>query len=1050
MMTKTLLRAGTLSCALLASTSLTLPARAQTAPQPSVFQHVDSNGVDLTDGSFNFSLVEGSIGAGEGTLAIVRSYGRGGLADGLPGRLHRTLSPTNNRISLTFGTRAEHFERDGNFNWIAQKRDGATLSGAGSLYTYTAADGTTVDYGAPGRSGGLNYPDGGNIPYCVGGNDGECELLPLAVTRPNGRQITLHWRVIETCSGAPQIPEGQPCSWFARLAAISNESAYLGKYLYADSGSPTGGPPPDWFRRTGVQLVNTAVASCDPQADSCGIAHATISYNADGTQITDAGGGIWQIVDGASAFTITRPGSTSPNVTVARADGVVTSVTADGVTTTYELDATGSTGTMTVTNVLNNETIERRIVSDLNIGRPISITDPLDRTTTFAYDAHGRLTRVTAPLGNYVEYVYDENTDVRGNVTRTIRSSGTNPQSTPPVVTTATYSPTCANVVTCNLPISTTDARGGVTNYEYDQTHGGIRSVTSPAVTVNDQSVRPQVRTSYTEAGTVVLPHTISACRTQAGASNGNPALCAGTTDEVRTTLIHGTNNLPISVSTGDGQGALTATTGMSYDPVGNVVRVNGPLANDTVHFRYDAARRRIGTISPDPDDGLGPNGASGPLQRRAEQIVYRDDGQVLRVRRGNVTSETADLNQMAAAERVEHGYDTPGRRRSTTQIDGTTTVSVSHLSYDALGRPRCSAQRMNRSDWGASAQDACHQGSSAGAEFGPDRIVETELDKAGQVTTVLVGVGVLGPNLEGDAQVTTTFTENGQVQTLLDGEGNLTTYEYDGHDRLFRTLYPIATRGAGVSAGTSDLNPDYEELTYETLAGGTRSSDLVVARRNRAGDIATYTFDSLGRTTFKNLPGSEPDVTYVYDLLGAMVSASQPGHAVTVAYDALGRLTSQTNPRGQLSYRWDAAGRRTRITWPDGYYADYAHLNTGEIRMITANTGTASETPIASFGYDGRGRRTSFVRPGGSTDYRYPDAFSSRIEHHLPGTHSVDIDLEFNPAGQIVSREVSNDSYAWTGDVAGTVNSTVNGRNQLIELDGATPQYDARGNMIR
>ncbi|HEX8216751.1 MAG TPA: hypothetical protein VF577_04735, partial [Allosphingosinicella sp.] len=131
-------------------------------------------------------------------------------------------------------------------------------------------------------------------------------------------------------------------------------------------------------------------------------------------------------------------------------------------------------------------------------------------------------------------------------------------------------------------------------------------------------------------------------------------------------------------------------------------------------------------------------------------------------------------------------------------------------------------------------------------------------------------------------------------------------------------------------------------------------------------------------------------------------------------------------------------------------YYADYAHLNTGEIRMITANTGTASETPIASFGYDGRGRRTSFVRPGGSTDYRYPDAFSSRIEHHLPGTHSVDIALEFNPAGQIVSREVSNDSYAWTGDVAGTVNSTANGRNQLIELDGATPQYDARGNMTR
>ena len=119
-------------------------------------------------------------------------------------------------------------------------------------------------------------------------------------------------------------------------------------------------------------------------------------------------------------------------------------------------------------------------------------------------------------------------------------------------------------------------------------------------------------------------------------------------------------------------------------------------------------------------------------------------------------------------------------------------------------------------------------------------------------------------------------------------------------------------------------------------------------------------------------------------------------------------------------------------------------------MRTITPNTGTPSETPIASFGYDDRGRRTSFVRPDGSTDYTYPGATSATIEHNLPGTHSVDIALEFNPAGQIASRAVSNDAYAWTGDVAGTVNSTANGRNQLFELDGATPQYDARGNMTR
>jgi YD repeat-containing protein len=36
-----------------------------------------------------------------------------------------------------------------------------------------------------------------------------------------------------------------------------------------------------------------------------------------------------------------------------------------------------------------------------------------------------------------------------------------------------------------------------------------------------------------------------------------------------------------------------------------------------------------------------------------------------------------------------------------------------------------------------------------------------------------------------------------------------------------------------------------------------------VTAFRNRAGESVAFTVDSLGRLTAKNLPGSEPDVTY-------------------------------------------------------------------------------------------------------------------------------------------------------------------------------------------
>jgi hypothetical protein len=68
-MTKTLLRAGALSCALLASTALTAPAAAQSGPLPR-FNQVDANGVDLFTGDFFFSLVEGTIGSGEGALSM--------------------------------------------------------------------------------------------------------------------------------------------------------------------------------------------------------------------------------------------------------------------------------------------------------------------------------------------------------------------------------------------------------------------------------------------------------------------------------------------------------------------------------------------------------------------------------------------------------------------------------------------------------------------------------------------------------------------------------------------------------------------------------------------------------------------------------------------------------------------------------------------------------------------------------------------------------------------------------------------------------------------
>jgi RHS repeat-associated protein len=1037
-MTKTLLRAGALSralqtgslkgalgCALMTSTFLTAPALAQTAQQPSVYQNIDGNGVDLTDGSFNFSLVEGSIGTGEGALTIARTYGRAGWTDALPGRLRRSLFQNNNRISLTFGSSAEHFDLVGG-EWVPQKRDGATLTGSGSSYTYRSADGTVVDYAAVGMSGALQVPGGSGIQYCIGDGEGECELLPVSITRPNGRRLDLHWTVAEIC-GEPDIVSGQTCNWFPRLVSLTNESRYLAKFRYAADDYSAAGPSPDWFRRTGALLVNTAVEACDPDALDCASltqSWPTISYSqpsAGVTEVTDIGGRIWRFAEAGGSFAIRRPGSAADNVTVTRdpASRIVSQVTADGITTNYARTVSGNMATMTVTNALAQQT---QVISDLTIGRPVSVKDALDRTTSFAYDAFGRPTRVTAPLGNYVEQSYD----ARGNVTQTVRVArpGSGEAN---IVTSATYAATCLNVVTCNRPTSTTDARGNVTDYTYDPVHGGLLSVTLPAASAG--AVRPETRYAYAQLsganGQIVhVPSATSACQTQAA--------CIGGADEARSAIGYETANLlPVTVTGGNGSGTLAAVVTTAYDRFGNVRTVDGPLAGsaDTVRYRWDAARQRIGTISPDPD-------GADPLRPRAERITYRPDGQAMRVETGNVPSQSdPDWGNFEVSLASETGFDANGRPISQTVSGGGETFTVAHVRYDALGRRDCTALRMDPTDWGSGAADACAQDPTPGSH-GPDRITRTLFNAAGEATQQRSAVGT---PLEA-AEVSMTYTANGQPEWLTDAEGNRSSYVYDGHGRLRKLHYPLPQQGANESSTT-----DYEEYGYDAAGN-------VTGHRNRAGEITLFSYDALNRLTLLNRPAGEDDLSSGYDLLGRTVSASLPGHALAFTYDALGRRLTETSPRGTYTSAYDLAGRRTRLTHPDGFFVQQDWTVTGEpsqLREWNPANGQPGNV-LATFAYDDRGRRTSLTRGNGTvTSYAYDRAsrLTSLAQDVPDPARDLTLGFVYNPASQIVSNSRSNDVFA-QAPVSGTQTATPNGLNQLTQVSGASTAHDARGNM--
>jgi RHS repeat-associated protein len=978
------------------ASGIAAPAMAQVARE---HRNIDANGVDLTHGDFLASVTEGSIGSGNNELALIRDgIWVGGSADTNGHQWDRIyfeqIAGPGGVLSWTVRTGAK-FER---FTSQGTLPSGSSLSGGGGSFQYRTRDGTVITFGNPSESFDPRSP------FCNGSEEQtNCSLKPVSITSPNGKTVALSWDSWFACQ-----PFNPNCHIGLRIGSVSNSAGYSIRFSYASGGTGGTSPAPDsWHRRTGATFHNDSVSGSPVQAST------SYAYPSTGvTEVTDTGGQVWRLTgSGGGIAAIRRPGATSDTTTITGTSAAVTSVTRDGVTTHYSRSVSGTTATMIVTNALSQQTT---VVSDLTIGRPTSVTNALGKTSAFSYDASGRLTRVTAPEGNYSELTLDG----RGNATQTkgVAKSGSGLSD---IVTSATYDATCADV-TCNLPNSVTDARSKTTDFTYDMTHGGVTAATAPSP--DGTGPRPEVQSSYTPTGGEYLLTGTSACQT--GAS------CASTADEVKTTIVYGANRNVTSVSQGAGDASLTATTVTTYTAMGDVATVDGPLAGtgDTLTYRYDGARRLTGIILPDPD-------GSGSLKRRAEKRGYDAAGRLSTVELGTVTgTDDTAWAAFGPVQQLTTTYDANSRRTREVLTASGATHQVTEYSYDALGRIECVAVRMNPSTW-STPTAACAL--TAAGSAGPDRITKYSYDAAGRQTKMQTGYGVTG--IEAD-EVTTTYTDNGRVATVTDAKGNKTTYEYDGHDRLKKTRYPDPS-----SAGTSSSS-DYEELTYD-------AGSNVTKRRLRDAQEIGFGYDNLSRLTLKDLPGSNPDTSYGYDLLGRMTGMSKTdGHSLSFGFDALSRTTSAGANTGSFTYQYDLAGRRTRVTHPGGvFYAEYDYLVTGEVSAIRENGATAGAGVLATFGYDDLGRRTSLTRGNGTvTSYGY-DAVSrlASLGHDFAGS-PADVTATFthDPASGIASRTRDNDAYAFPGFANVNRSDTINGLNQVTATGGSSVSHDARGNI--
>jgi RHS repeat-associated protein len=1000
------------------------PARAQVqSVVPPVYSSIDDLGVDAITGQFRYRTTEVVIGqAGAGGLVHSRSWIGSGWRDDLAG----TINSSGSVYTVSLGGVSETFTLSSGV-YGSDQHMGSTLtySSGSSTYTYTMRDGSVAvfDKGLANASGVTNF---------WSSNEGAITSL----TKPDGEVLT--WTYNTASSG------GQTGR---RPQSVSNNLGYQIQFTYAidspaNSSEVTGG----YLTRTKATGINRATYYCADNANTCndstGANWPYVTYG------TESSGAIQTVTDRLSRTT--RYAISSNQLTEVR---LPASSSAQVVHLTYSSGkvASGSSG-YAVSNGYDYSTpgqtaIGRYIESGAQVVKFSTTSGWVTemwadssgtRKTTYTRDSYGRVTRVTNPDGDYVNFTYDG----RGNVTQTdtVPTSGTT------ITTSAAFDSTCSNAKTCNQPNSTTDATGQVTNYTYNSTHGGVTAVTLPTPGSGPySSIHPETRYSYTSlsayyknsggsfvAGSGVYRLTgTSACMTTAS--------CSGGTDESKTTIAYGStgvanNLLPTSVTAGNGSGALSVTSSTTYTAQGDVATVDGPLSGtaDTSYAYYDDDRELRAVVSPDPDGG-------GSLQYRVVRTSYGANGLPTLVERGYVSSPSGWAS-MTVLQETTNAYDSALNvaKLQTSLSSGGTTYSQIEYGLITSAATGCTAVRMNPSGFRSpstppsSITAGCSLNTSG--SYGADRITRPRYNTLLDLDSVTSAYGTSEARTE-----TPTYAASGQMETLTDANGNKTTYEYDGFNRLVKTRYPDPS-----TAGTSSTT-DYEQLTYNSYG-------QLTGRRGRDGNSFSYSYDNLGRLRTVDAPGSQPDVTYSYDNLGRVVEASQSGHTISYAYDALGRLTSETQASRTVSYEYDAAGRRTKMTWPDSFYVTYVYDDAGEVTAIRENGATSGAGVLATFAYDNLGQRTTLTRGNGSsTSYTYNGGSRLTQLYSNLGGSSYDFNetYSYNPAAQIVGMNNYNASYNYASPSGYTDSYTANGLNRYTSARGATPTYtDNRGNM--
>jgi RHS repeat-associated protein len=524
-------------------------------------------------------------------------------------------------------------------------------------------------------------------------------------------------------------------------------------------------------------------------------------------------------------------------------------------------------------------------------GNQLTQTDPNSFTTSYQYDALGRLTQTTYPavsgMAASVRYSYDDAKNVLtttngngymtkqyydglGRLTTVERYNGS------VLYSTESYTSNWDDQVATK-----TTAAGSVYAYAYDS-FGRLTKTTNPDGTIST--------TSYDDANNVQT-----------------------VTDE----------NGHQTQTSYDWDGRLTAVreyytptsyylTSYAYDQMGNLLSETDANKNATT-YQYDDLNRVVKTTYPDGTYETRTYDSAGNLLTRTDP-------------KGQTLSYAYDaLNRLAKvtypdSSSVSYTYDANGNRLS--MVDSSFTT---YYTYDARSRLTNETKLVAGSAYSL-LYGYDQVGNVVSMTYPDGYALSLGYDAMNRVTKLGSGP---------DPFANFTYTLDDKVSTIGYGNGQVANYFYDSRDRPTQILVMEGTTkaldlnytydGTGNVLSVNNENYGYDALdriTSTSFAGGWGTINYTY---DGAGNRLTMTEAGLGSNTttrysygaFNRLAsaasGSSATTTYAYDANGNLVAKDDGIHLWTYTYDYDNRLTDvQMGSQTVEQMVYDGGGRLT------------------------------------------------------------------------------------------------------------------------------------------